>query len=72
MNWNPILGILALAYAGVVLFITIKKPASMWEMAKIKVFRKIFGEKGTVIFFLFWVVLFTVLAFWLFIASPIT
>lgn len=71
MNWNPILGLLALAYAAFVVFVAVKKTPAIWEMGKIKVFRKLLGEKGTVIFFYIWGVLFTVLALWLFIASPI-
>ena len=71
MNWNPLLGILALAYAGMVVFIAAKKPESRWELAKIKAFRKVLGEKGTVIFFYIWAVLFVGLALWLLIGQPI-
>jgi len=71
MTWSPLLGILALAYAGLVVFIAAKKPPAMWEMGKIKGFRKVLGEKGTVIFFYVWAALALVLALWLFIAQPI-
>ncbi|NLY82832.1 MAG: hypothetical protein GX078_08780 [Clostridiales bacterium] len=71
MNWNPLLAILAIVYAVLVVFIAAKKPKSMWEMGKIKWFRKVMGEKGTVIFFYIWAVLFVVLGLWLFITSPI-
>lgn len=71
MNWNPLLGILALAYAGLVFFIALKKPAAMWDIAKIKAFRKVLGEKGTVIFFCIWGAAFAVVALWLFIGQPI-
>ena len=71
MNWNPLLGILAVAYAAIVVFIAAKKPKSMWEMGKIKWFRKTMGEQGTVIFFYIWAAAFMGLALWLFIANPI-
>ena len=71
MNWNPLLGILAIVYAAVVVFIAAKKPKSMWEMGKIKWFRKHMGEQGTVIFFYIWAVVFVALGLWLFIAAPI-
>ena len=51
MNGYALLGILAFIYAGLVFFITIKKPDAIWNMAKIRGFRKVLGEKGTVIFF---------------------
>lgn len=71
MNWNPLLAILAIAYAVMVVFIAAKKPESMWEMGKIKWFRKVMGEQGTVMFFYVWAVLFVGLGLWLFIAAPI-
>ena len=39
----------------------------LWEMAKIKAFRKVLGDKGTVIFFYAWAVVFVGLGVWLFI-----
>lgn len=71
MNWNPIVGLLAVIYAALVVFIAAKKPTAMWEMGKIKAFRKVLGEKGTVIFFYIWAVLFAAVALWLFIGQPI-
>ncbi len=71
MNWNPLLGILALAYGGLVFFIAIKKTPAIWDMAKVRGFRKVLGDKGTEIFFYIWGVLFVALAIWLFVAAPI-
>ncbi len=71
MNWNPLLGLLAIAYALAIVVITVKKPKSIWEMAKIKFFRKMLGEKGTVIFFYVWGALFVGLGIWLFVSMPI-
>lgn len=51
MNGLALLGIILILYAIFVIYITVKKPASIWDMAKIKLFRKALGEKGTVIFF---------------------
>ena len=65
MNGWALLGILAFIYAGLVFFITIKKPDAIWNMAKIKGFRKALGEKGTVIFFYVWGVLAIILGVWL-------
>ena len=66
MNWYPLLGLLALAYTVVVVWITLKKPPAIWEMAKIRGFRKVLGEQGTVIFFYVWAVAFAILGVWLF------
>jgi hypothetical protein len=65
MNWWPLLGILAFAYAGMVVWIAVKKPAMLWDMAKIKMFRKVLGDQGTVIFFYVWAVAFVGLGIWL-------
>ncbi|NLY37437.1 MAG: hypothetical protein GX046_09415 [Tissierellia bacterium] len=51
MNGKALLGILAFIYAGFVFYVTYKKPPMIWNMAKIKLFKKILGEKGTVVFF---------------------
>ena len=51
MNWTALVGILLIIYAIFVVYLTVKKPPSIWEMAKIRLFRKILGEKGTVAFF---------------------
>ncbi|NCC78597.1 MAG: hypothetical protein EOM07_03250 [Clostridia bacterium] len=51
MDGLALLGLLLIAYAAAVIFITVKKPEQIWNMAKIKMFRKLLGEKGTEIFF---------------------
>ncbi len=52
MNWYPLLGLLALAYAALVIYLgATKKPEVLWNMGKIQAFVKVLGEKGTVIFF---------------------
>ena len=51
MDGLALLGLILIVYAGAVIFITVKKPEQIWEMAKIRMFRKILGEKGTEIFF---------------------
>ncbi len=71
MNWNPMLGLLALIYALVVVFIAYKKPEAVWKMGKIQGFVKVLGDKGTVIFFYIWAALFVVLGLWLFLGQPI-
>ena len=65
MNGFALLGILAFAYAGLVFFITIKKPEAIWNIAKIRAFRKVLGEKGTVIFFYAFGLLAVALGIWL-------
>ena len=65
MNWMPLLGILAILYAVMVIFIAVKKPTKMWNMKKIEGFRKVLGDKGTVIFFLIWGTGFAALGIWL-------
>jgi len=51
MNGLALLGILLKLYAAAVVLIAIKKPEKIWNMAKIRMFIKILGESGTVIFF---------------------
>jgi hypothetical protein len=51
MNGMALLGILLVAYAAAVVYIAAAKPEAIWNMAKIKMFRKVLGENGTVIFF---------------------
>lgn len=51
MNGLALLGLILILYSILVVFITIKKPKSIWEMGKIKMFIKLLGEKGTIIFF---------------------
>ncbi len=57
MNGWPLLGLLLIAYAGMVVFIAAMKPQKIWQMAKIRAFIKVLGEKGTVIFFYIWALL---------------
>lgn len=68
MNIFPLLGLLAFAYAAIVVVIAIKKPEKIWSMGKIQLFIKILGEKGTVIFFYIWAVIFVGLGIWAFLA----
>ena len=54
MNWYPLLGLVALAYAVFVSYVAAtKKPESIWNMDKVQGLVKVLGEKGTVIFFFF-------------------
>ena len=67
MNWQPLLGLFCFAYAGFVIYVgATKKPESIWEMGKIKMFRKFLGDKGTQIFFIIWSILFLALGIWAF------
>lgn len=51
MDGLALLGLILIVYGAAVIFITVKKPEQVWEMGKIRMFRKILGEKGTEIFF---------------------
>ena len=51
MNGLALLGIFLIIYAVAVVYIAAKKPEAIWNMAKIRMFRKILGDRGTVIFF---------------------
>lgn len=51
MNWNPLFALLAFGYAGLVFWLTIKKPEKLWNIGKIQAFVKVLGERGTDIFF---------------------
>ena len=51
MKGWALLGLVLIAYAAFVVYLNIKKPEKIWDMAKIRMFRKLLGEKGTVIFF---------------------
>jgi len=72
MNWYPLLGLLALAYAVLCVYLgATKKPEALWKMGKIQTFVKVLGEKGAVIFFYIWGAVFAALGFWLFtLSSP--
>lgn len=58
-------GILAIAYAALVVVIAVMKPKAIWTMKKIELFKKFLGEKGTEIFFYIWAFLFLALGVWL-------
>lgn len=51
MDGLALLGLILIAYAVAVVFLTLKKPEQLWNMGKIRMFRKILGEKGTDVFF---------------------
>ncbi len=51
MNGMALLGIVLVAYAAVLVYITAAKPEGIWNMTKIRMFRKALGETGTAIFF---------------------
>lgn len=65
MNGYALLGILCMIYAIAVFFMALKKPEKIWQMAKIRMFVKILGEKGTVIFFYVFAALMIALGIWL-------
>jgi hypothetical protein len=46
-------------------YIAAKKPPKLWEMAKIRMFRKVLGEQGTVVFFYIFALVFVALGIWL-------
>lgn len=67
MNWYPLLGLLALAYAAFCAYLAAtKKPEAIWNMGKIQGFVKVLGEKGAVTFFYVWAGLAAALGIWLF------
>jgi len=47
-------GLLLIFYALIVIYITIKRPKSIWQKKKIKIFINLIGERGTVILFFVW------------------
>ena len=51
MDGLALIGLILLVYAGAVVYITLKKPEAIWNMAKIRVFRKLLGDRSTEIFF---------------------
>ena len=67
MNIYPLLGILAIAYGVFVFYIAMSKMPAIWNMKKIEGFKKVLGEKGTVIFFYIWGVAFAAVGIWLII-----
>lgn len=65
VNGLALLGILLILYAIAVVVITAMKPPKIWNMAKIKMFRKVLGEKGTIFFFYLFAVIAAVIGSWL-------
>lgn len=65
MDGLALLGIFLILYSAVVVFIAAKKPEKIWDMAKIRLFRKLLGEQGTVIFFYALAVTTAVVGIWL-------
>ena len=65
MNWFPLLGLLALVYAGVVFWMVIKKPEKLWSIGKVQTIIKVLGERGTDIFLYVFGVAFAALGVWL-------
>ncbi len=65
MNVYGLLGILAVLYSALVVYVAIKKPEQIWGMAKVKIFRNMLGDKGTIKFFYIWAVIFLALGIWL-------
>lgn len=51
MNIRAFIGVLLLFYGALVVFLTLNKPKVIWNMKKIKLFEKLLGERGTVVFF---------------------
>ncbi|MBM7560793.1 hypothetical protein [Fusibacter tunisiensis] len=67
MNGWALLGILMVVYAAFVVYIALKKPTKIWEMAKIKLFIRVLGEKGTEIFFIVFAAIVGAAGIWLII-----
>ncbi len=65
MNGLALLGIVLIVYSAAVFYITFKKPEAIWNMSKIKLFRKFLGEKGTEIFFYLFAVAALGIGIWL-------
>lgn len=51
MDGLALLGIFLIFYSVLVVWIAVKKPEKLWDMAKIRMFRKLLGEQGTVVLF---------------------
>lgn len=60
MAWKPLVALLLFAYTALVVWMNVVKPPKLWEMAKIKGFRKVLGETGAVVFFYIWAAAFAV------------
>lgn len=46
MVLKRLLALLIIIYALVVVFVTVKKPEQIWNMKKVRGFRKVLGEKA--------------------------
>lgn len=54
MNWLAFLGVLLVAYAVFVFYVTFSKHPKIWNMKKVETFRKVLSEVGTtILFFIF-------------------
>lgn len=69
MNGLALLGLFLVVYAVAVVAIAVKKPPSIWNMAKIRFFRKFLGEQGTVIFFYVFAAIAAVVGVWLLVTK---
>jgi hypothetical protein len=65
MDGLALLGIILIVYSFAVIAIAVKKPPAIWNMAKIKFFIRLMGEKGTVIFFYIFAAIALVVGIWL-------
>ncbi|MDK9710180.1 hypothetical protein [Acidaminobacter sp.] len=65
MDGLALLGIFLILYSVAVVWIAAKKPEKIWNMAKIRLFRKLLGEQGTVIFFYVFAVIAAAVGVWL-------
>lgn len=65
MDGMALLGVFLVLYSGAVVSIAAMKPEGIWNMAKIRMFRKALGESGTVIFFYILAVLCLAVGVWL-------
>ncbi|HSL85499.1 MAG TPA: hypothetical protein VK861_01030 [Bacteroidales bacterium] len=65
MDGLALLGLILIVYAGAVVFITLKKPEQIWNMGKIRMFRKVLGDKGTDIFFIVFAIVAAAVGVWL-------
>ncbi|WDV47422.1 hypothetical protein PV797_07025 [Clostridiaceae bacterium M8S5] len=69
MNGWALLGLVFIIYSVFILFVSIKKPTSIWEMKKIQGFKKMFGENGTVVFFIIWGLIIGSLGVWMLVTK---
>lgn len=67
MDGLALLGLILILYAGAVVYIALKKPEAIWNMAKIRMFRKLLGDRGTEIFFYFFALASAGFGIWLLI-----